>query len=166
MNVVFFYFPWVISLLAAAGTIFWVNHVYRTKPAGRLAALLRHHDHVWFGVLLLLVPSIVDQFLLLYRPSYRGSFYLMITAFDLLLGIVYGVAGCWFASPGKRPERFNAWMALAVAIALILVRWVVWRVWMFRFLLARPGTQCSRCFLKVFSSCAISFGAASGKRLP
>ena len=139
MNMVFFHFSWLIPLLAAAGTILWVNYLYRTKPASGLVRLLLHRDHVWFGVLSLLIPSLVNQFLFscLFRPPYGGLVYLVIITDSLFFGIIYGSAACWFASPGKRPDRFSAWMALAVAIALMVVHWIVFQAWLRAFI--RPG---------------------------
>jgi hypothetical protein len=152
MNMTFFYLFWLIPPLAAAGTIFWVNHIYRTKPGSLLVGLLQHRDHIWFAVLLLLIPSIVDQFIFLrlFRPSYRELLYLVSVTESLFLGVVYGAAACWFASPGKRPERFNAWMALAVAIALMVAHGVVWQMWLRAFM--GPGQNpvplvCFECLL-------------------
>ena len=43
----------------------------------------------------------------------------------LFNGFIYGLAGCLFASPSRKEERFSFWTALTVAIVLIVLSWGV-----------------------------------------
>jgi MFS family permease len=41
--------------------------------------------------------------------------------YGALCGAVYGMAGCWFACPARREERFSYWTALTVAAVLMIL---------------------------------------------
>jgi hypothetical protein len=40
---------------------------------------------------------------------------------NVFYGVIYGIAGCLFASPARREERFNYWSPLMVAVVLIIL---------------------------------------------
>jgi hypothetical protein len=118
---------WLIEVLVAAAVIFWAFNAWRSRPDGAVARLLHHRDRVWFALLLLFVPVIVLRFLVYHlflshltrgpgpAPEIAG---VVFAVFD---GAVYGLAGCWFASPAKKAERFSYATAFMVAVALFIL---------------------------------------------
>jgi hypothetical protein len=40
---------------------------------------------------------------------------------NVFYGAIYGIAGCLFASPAKKEERFNYWSPLTVVVVLIIL---------------------------------------------
>ncbi len=121
---------WMVELLGAAGIVYWAAHSSWEKPDGLIARLLRHRDRIWFAIMLLLVPVIVYHFLRLRwiwiytmrGPTNFGTQFTVDTIiFNFFYGAIYGAAGCLFASSRKKEERFGFWMALTVAVVLIIL---------------------------------------------
>jgi hypothetical protein len=122
---------WVIELAIAAAVIFWAFNLWRTKPDGAIARLLRHRDRIWFALILLFVPAIGIRFLifhLFFNRMIHGSgivIQIVNIFFAVYDGAVYGIAACWFASPAKRDGRFGYWMAFVVAVVLMILNSVL-----------------------------------------
>jgi hypothetical protein len=118
---------WLIEVLVAAAVVFWALNVWRTKPDVVIARLLRHPDRIWFAFLLLFVPTIAVRFLifhLLLSHMTRGPSVMpqiVSVALAVFNGAVYGMAGCWFASPVKKRGQFSYGTAFMVAVALIIL---------------------------------------------
>jgi hypothetical protein len=117
---------WPIELVVAAVVIFYLLHVWRSKPGGAVARSLCHRDRLWFVLLVLVVPSMVWDYLFLglrFGPGGHGPGWwfpvinLIVTVFD---GVAFGLAACWIASPAKQGVGFNYGMTMLVAGALVL----------------------------------------------
>ena len=119
----------LVELLAATGIVFWAVRVARMRPDGPVARWLHHRDRIWFALMLLLLPEIVSRVLWFHwmgRPAVRGpngGAEILVAGIFLTLfrGAIYGAAGCLFASPAKKTERFSVWLALAVTVVLIVL---------------------------------------------
>lgn len=122
---------WLIEVVVAAAVVFWAANFWRTKPDGAVARLMRHRDRIWFAILLLFVPTMLVRWLIFHLflghvlPHVPPGPSIMPLLLSFLLvvfnGAVYGMAGCWFASPTKKMERFSYGTAFMVAVALIIL---------------------------------------------
>jgi hypothetical protein len=118
---------WLIELLSAVTVVLLAAHSCRTNPEGLIARLLRHPDRIWFALLVLLIPATVSPFyffnpLMRHLAGGRGMVPpVAVFIYSAFAGECYGLAACWFASPGKREERFSRGMALLVAVALVIL---------------------------------------------
>jgi hypothetical protein len=116
----------LIELVAAVGIVLLTMYFYRAKPDGSIAHFLRHRDRIWFALMLLLIPASVSHFplLFLWRHPTREPNVIAETVsviLNVFYGAIYGMAGCLFASPARKGERFNYWTASTVAVVLIVL---------------------------------------------
>lgn len=131
-----FYFLYgfrLIQLLAAAGVVIMIAYFDRLKPSSALACFVRHRDRLWFAPMLLLVPIVLSHalfFRLFWKNASATAGHILEiniigVTLNVFYGFVYGVAGCLFASPSRKEDRFVFWTALTVAIVLIVLSWGV-----------------------------------------
>ena len=123
---VFMYGFRLIELLTAVGIVFSAVYFCRLKPDGSIARFLRHRDRIWFALMLLFVPAIVSHFFFFYFWGHpmRGPNVMAETVsviLNIFYGVIYGMAGCLFASRAKSEERSNYWSPLTVAVVLIIL---------------------------------------------
>ena len=131
----YYYYVWIsrlIPVLAAAAIVFGVFRMDKSKPGSPIVGFVRHRDRVWFALMLLVAPFFISRFLFsVFLPLFRQYGLVSGIISNLFFGAVFGIAACLFASPGKRRESFNFWIALIVAIALIFFSWALPTVFVF-----------------------------------
>jgi hypothetical protein len=127
----FAYGFWPVELLVAAAVIFLVLDAGRTKPDGAVARSLRHRDRFWFAALILFVPPVAWRYFWMalfsgHAARGPGVWLPAINLIRMLLnGVEFGLAAGWIASPAKKEDRFNYWMTLLVAGALVIMTSIV-----------------------------------------
>jgi len=118
-----------IQMLVAVGTVWMMARIWRQKPDGPIARLLRHRDKVWLALAVLLVSDLVLRYASLHwvllpmmrHPSIRPELFIANYGLSLVHGMAYGVAGSLFASPKRKGKQFSFGMASVVAVVLIFL---------------------------------------------
>jgi len=124
-----------LEWFAALGTAFWMVRLGRATLDGGVARLLRHRDRIWFALMVLGVPSLVSRLLFFCLFAWSPPHGLgdlvhgVAVGCHLLTGVLggaaAGLAGCWFASSGRRTDRFSYGTTLAVTTVLMILLFVV-----------------------------------------